>query len=173
MLSRRGQSAVFDAMIFFIFILIASGILMLAIPRSAQPIEHINRESAQSTVHSFREALLASTINETSYQNSTGKCVFRNYAIDKLLLEDLHARRNYNLPSSSFNLLEGAVKQIADALIKECGYKYRLEAQIVDTNYEIIISDYSNMPEGRFASMITMSMPDGIGLGRFTLYIWK
>jgi len=171
--SRRAQSAVFDAMIFFIFILIASGILMVAIPRTAQPIEHVNRESAQATVQSFRVSILASTINETSFQNSSGKCIFRNYAVDKLLLEDLLARKRYNLQSSAFNVLEGAIKEIADALIKECGYKYRLEAQIIDTDYQIIISDYSYLPEGRFASMITLSMPDGVGLARFALYIWK
>ncbi len=170
---RRGQSAVFDAMLFFILILIASGILMVAMPRTSLPIQHIERESEQSTAHTLREALLASTINETYFMNATGKSVFRNYAVDKLLLEDLLARRAYSVPSSNMSVLEGAIKRLADGLIAGSGYKYWLEASIENSNYAIKFSDHEAMPNGRFASGITMTMPDGTGSCRITLYVWK
>jgi len=168
----------YDGMLFFVLMLLSSGIVMLTTLRASNQT-NVNQNSylaeyADSTLF----ALLKSTVNYTYYYDSSGPVLKQinrtNKMVSELLLEDIAVRYSDSTPDESLvNVFEKSIKDIADnATYPE--YRYTLVAQYEDIRVEIRGKSVGALPMERHASFMELAGLEPInGKVVVYLYIWR
>ncbi len=175
---RKGQSAMYDGMLFFVLMLISSGIVMITTLRASNET-NVNEsaylsEYADATLYS----ILKSTINYTYYYDSTGTVLKQinrtNKMVSELLLEDISVRYSDNTPDESLTeVFEKSIKDIVDAATYP-EYRYSLVAQYQDVSLEIKGKSVGALPAERHASYMELAGIEPIeGKVAITLYVWR
>ncbi len=117
---RKAQSALFDGILFFLLMLISTTIVIYytastQAPRTQSESQLFLREYCEDTL----TALLASTINDTSYlrPSDSVKVVLEDESVEELILEDLYIRYE-NDPLPNANALSKIETDINDLLFQ-------------------------------------------------------
>lgn len=91
LMDRKGTFTLYDAGLFFVFLLIASTVLSSVISLSYDVDERmVDGEFCENS----RRALLASTIRSTSYDCGHGSVIREDMTVRELLLEELYLMEN-------------------------------------------------------------------------------
>ncbi len=95
----KGTFTLYDASLFFVFLLIASSVLVLYVnyPMENEEPDYMSRNNCNSTF----KALLSSTIEETSYIDQE-RIIRRDLTVRKLLLEQIYLLRE-GIPLGNFS----------------------------------------------------------------------
>ncbi|MEW5761356.1 MAG: hypothetical protein AB1779_11395, partial [Candidatus Thermoplasmatota archaeon] len=172
----KGQSAVFDALLFFIIMIIATFATMYFSSIKPAAEENMKRENAKEYCMNTLSVIMRSTIsyahyNTTAYKGEGNEFEFKDKPVQELLLEDIHIRlHGKNLNTTSLeNDLEGKIKNIIKNLITE--YHYYLQAKYGTAT--ITITDSGYVSTNRYASEIYPTALDRSGDVTVTLYIWE
>jgi hypothetical protein len=144
---EKAQASLFDAMMFFTVMLVASMLVTVFSSQTQQTQEVISREDMMRYTEETREALLQSTMFETWYYDIHGNKVMKppgSANINELLLEEL-ALLDDGLSKQNFEEgYESDIKRTMDGLIG-AGYGYAIEAIYANVSsgitYEILISN--------------------------------
>lgn len=149
---ESAQTSLFDAMMFFIIMLIASALIFVFSSQAFQTQEVISREDMMTYTEETRSAILQSTIYETHYYDKNDDKIEKppgSTNINGLLLEEL-ALLDDSVPQENF--VEGYEKDIKETINRliRSGYTYALEAsydnETSGTSYEIFISQKEKIP---------------------------
>lgn len=96
---REGSFTLYDAVLFFLFLVIASTILMTYASESrSNDIDSIDNEYCETS----RKAILSSTVPETHFIHDDEKVVREDYSIKNLLLEQFLLEKN-GVPRINFS----------------------------------------------------------------------
>ncbi len=142
---EKAQASLFDAVMFFILMLIASTLIFIFSTQAFQTQEVIGREDVMRYTEETMEAMLQSTINDTWYYDINDEKIGKppgSTNINDLLAEEL-ALLDDGVPKANFeNGYEKDIKQTLDNLVGT-GYDYTLQASYTNESsantYEIII----------------------------------
>lgn len=183
--NKWGQSALFDAFLFLIIILLASMIIYTYIAHAFRSQEIISREDMMEYAEETRHALMQSTLNHTWYFDKAGNNISKppgSTNVHYLLLEELSLLDD-GVPADNF--AEGYEKHInktARMLIRS-GYHYAIHATYTnsetnDTNWILIsdtINNISELPDERasFSWNASMMKEEQSGSATIVFYIWR
>ena len=142
----KAQASLFDAIMFFIVMLIASMLIFIFSTQAFQTQEVISREDMMRYTEETREAILQSTVHETFYYDIYGNEIVKppgSTNINDLLLEEL-ALLDDGVEKENFeDGYENDIKNTMDKLVGT-GYDYTLQASYTNetsgNTYEILIS---------------------------------
>ncbi|MEM3341571.1 MAG: hypothetical protein QW728_02660 [Thermoplasmata archaeon] len=113
----RGQSAVYDAIIFFILIIIASGVALLFASLASSDQDTGKKSFNLAFAEDFLDCLLQSTVNYTFYEKKSGGFVnLTDKFVNELIVEDVNARYNDLAVPSSLKNLNASIQQIGDGM---------------------------------------------------------
>ncbi len=143
---EKAQASLFDALMFFTVMLIASMLIFIFSSQTLQTQEVISREDMMRYTEETREALLQSTVYETWYFDIHGNKIMKpsgSTNINELLLEEL-ALLDDGLPRENFeDGYEQDIQRTMDRLVG-AGYGYAIEASYTNESngitYDIFIS---------------------------------
>lgn len=91
--NQKGQSALFDAVIFLIVMIIASSLIYIYSGQFSKDVELMEREDMQSYNRETAEVVLGATINSTWYEDIKGDTISKppgDTTVLYLLLEELY-----------------------------------------------------------------------------------
>ncbi len=142
---EKAQASLFDAVMFFVLMLIASTLIFIFSTQAFQTQEVIGREDVMRYTEETMEAILQSTINDTWYYDINDDKIEKppgSTNINDLLAEEL-ALLDDGVPKTNFeDGYEKDIKQTLDKLVGT-GYDYTLQASYTNESsaktYEIII----------------------------------
>lgn len=87
----KGQLSVYDALIYFAFLLIATTILSFYSFEMEENREFVNDMNLTNYCEDTRSSVMRTTIDKTSYKNKTGVVIYRrNKTVESLMLEGLY-----------------------------------------------------------------------------------
>ena len=93
--NKFGQASLYDAILFFIILIIASSILTVAVYRSSGTEDTMDDNTIIGYTEGTFAAIMECTFYQTSYQTKDGDVVtLKNKTIPYLLLFDIVSRRN-------------------------------------------------------------------------------
>lgn len=163
---RDGQSAVADAIIFLIIMLVASSII---ISYSVGKAKEISSESEENRlVEMLYTSSMKSTVYDCAYINKDGEKIdFSNKSVKEILMEDLAIRKSGSANMNSLSDIEKKIKNIMDGLIPEGKYYY---LECVSGNVRVVISN--GMPsDEKTAFSQEVRLPGGDS-ANFIMYLW-
>ena len=143
---KNAQTSLFDAMMFFVVMLIASSLIFVFSNQAFQTQEVMGREDMMRYTEETREAILQSSVPETWYYDINGNKIATQPGamnINDLLFEEL-ALLDDGVPNENFK--EGYENEINNTMnrLVRGGYSYALEATFTNESsgdtYEIFIS---------------------------------
>lgn len=177
----QAQSALIDALLFFVILILASTFLNLSGIRGIEEV--VLRKDDMGYARDTLETLLKCSVNMTNYTRYANgsavnvELVHRN--IQELIVEDLMLRNNSaNVDLKSVEQgLERPIKDILDNLTS-CtllngsrirAYHYRLNCECGNDGFEIL---RGMLPQERYSSQTWMHMPGAGEPAKITLLIW-
>jgi hypothetical protein len=145
-MDENAQASLFDAVMFFIVMMIASTLIFIFSNQAFQTQEVMSREDMMRYTDETREAILQSTVYETWYQDINGNIITRppgSTNINDLLLEEL-ALLDDGVPKEHFkDGFENNITNTMDKLVGT-GYNYVLQASYTNESsqntHEIYLS---------------------------------
>lgn len=143
----RGQSALFDAVMFLVIMIIASSIISIYANQYSKNTDLIARENMMSYARDTSETVLGATLNFTWYEDIEGNKIPKppgNTKIMNLILEELYLL-DWGLPSENFALgYERDISILIRNLVAS-GYHFALKGTYTNINrnkeYVVFISD--------------------------------
>ena len=152
-LNKKAQASIFDAVMFFIVMLIASTLIFVFSNQAFQTQEVVYREDMMGYAEETGVAIMQSTIYETWYDDINGNRIEKppgSTNINDLLLEEL-ALLDDGVPQKNFEEgYEKDIKTAVDKLIRS-GYGYAMQAAYTNISsgitHEIFISSGESVPE--------------------------
>ena len=183
--NRRGQSALFDAIIFLIIMLVASAIVYTYSAHAFRSQEIVSHEDMMRYAEETRHALMQSTLNHTWYFDNNGNNISKppgSTNIHDLLLEELSLLDDGALSENFADGYEKDINITARTLIRS-GYHYAIHATYtnIETNDTslILISDtienISELPDERASISWNplMIKEEQSGSATIVFYIWR
>jgi hypothetical protein len=150
---EKAQASLFDAVMFFILMLIASSLIFIFSTQAFQTQEVLSREDMMRYTDDTMEAILQSTINYTWYYDIHGDKIEKTQAgtnIIDLLVEEL-ALLDDGVPKENFT--DGYEKDINITIDKLVGTSYDYVLQVSfkntasDITYEILFTSGKDISE--------------------------
>lgn len=183
--NKWGQSALFDAIMFLIIMLLASMIVYTYIADAFRSQEIISYEDMSAYAEETKHALIQSTLNHTWYFDKTGSNISKppgSTNIYDLLLEELSLLDD-GVPIDNFaDGYEKHINKTARMLIRT-GYHYAIYATYTNSETNdaswILISDIINnisgLPDERISILWHPPMMKEGQSGNATIafYIWR
>jgi hypothetical protein len=144
---RKAQSSLFDALIFFVLMMIASSVIFVYSTMLSQSQDISEREEMRIYAENTRDVVMDATLNETWYEDINGEIIRKppgDTTIRNLILEEM-LLMNSGVPRENFMLgYEKDIKLILNKLMRS-GYHYALCAIICKDGEletcELLISD--------------------------------
>lgn len=178
MISDKGQIAVYDAILFFVIISIASTIIFAQSSNIIGGGDDIEKERMIEYTHNARDVLLKSTIESTGYVDSDGyKTNLTDSTIHNLIIEYFYLLKS-GLEKENLSGMENSINATLGNLIEE-KYHYLFYCTYVDDVSKIVLSLSSgnhaieNLPLERYSSNWKSSVSVLPGNIDITLFIWK
>ncbi len=195
---EKGQSTLFDAVMFLIVIIIASSLVQIYSTQYSKDVELLESEDMHAYNRETAEAVLGATLNSTWYETKDGHVITKppgDTTILSLILEQLYLMDD-GVPNENFVLgYEQDIKILIRNLVT-LQYHYALQGfyknETKNEGYNIFISDivpnyvtkeeviqdqtdYSaSMPRSNLASTrVTMPMIGKSGEVIITFSIWR
>lgn len=195
---EKAQSALFDAVIFLIVMVIASSLISIYSSQYSKDVELIEREDLQTYNRETTEVVLGATLNSTWYEDINGQIISKppgDTTVLSLLLEEL-CLLDDGVPKENFVLgYEQDIKILIRNLVTsnhhfalQGFYKnestnegYRIFISDIVPNYEtkeeaiLDQTDYSQlMPRSNLASTrLTLLMIGKSGDAEIAFYLWR
>jgi hypothetical protein len=147
----KAQTSFFDAVMFFILMLIASSFIFIFSNQAIHTQEVVSREDMIRYTDDTMEAILQSSINYTFYYDINGEKIEKppgTTNINDLLVEEL-ALLDDGIPKENFTHgYEKDIKNTIDNLVGY-GYDYQFEASYTKKkgNYEILFSSGGDLSD--------------------------
>ena len=123
----RGQSALFDATLFFLVMAVASALILAYASFTFDAGAILSRETGLRYAADVREAVLRATLRNASYVNNGGTIFLGNITVERWLLEQL-AVREAGTSASGFAEGNGRVRDLVRAALRP-DYGFVLTAQ--------------------------------------------
>jgi len=159
---RDGSFTLYDAVLFFLFLVIASTILMTYASESrSNDIESIDNESCETT----RKAVLSSTVPETHFVHDDKNVTREDYSIKNLLLEQYLLEQN-GIPRSNFSYGSSICETVNEHIRDDHSWFIRLHSSyhtLIIGNDGYVGSDTfeERLGENTVSSSSTMTDYDG------------
>ena len=118
-MDRRGQSALFDAFLFFVVALVASAAVLSYSASSFARDETLTREQAQAYADEVRVALMRTTLDRPWYLDRLGYRVDlgQGVTVERFLVDEA-VLLAAGLPASSFGDADRAILEVLEALLR-------------------------------------------------------
>ncbi len=97
---RRGVFTLYEAGLFFVFLMIASSIISAYATYPSDDFSQ--RRSFSRYCEESRKAILSATVKETSYSDVSGKVIRKDISVRTLLIEQLFLEKN-GIPRENFS----------------------------------------------------------------------
>lgn len=131
--NRKGSFTLYDAVLFFLFLVIASTILMTYASQSrTSNLDTIDKEYCEST----RKAVLSSTIKETHFIHDGEKIIREDRSIRSLLLEQFVLERD-GVPRANFSYEDNICNIVNEHIRNDYSWFIRLHS----TSHVLTIGD--------------------------------
>jgi len=184
----KGQSALIDASLFFVILVLASVFLNLTGYRGVEEV--VLRKDDMGYARDALDSLMKCTVNRTNYTKFSEGAKLEVELLHKnvleLMMEDLMLRhKGHGVDFDSVELgLERPVRWIADNLTaytfanmtRVRNFHYQLSCSYNDVNFRISDSgDESGnviLPPERYSAQRDIHMPAAGGTARITLLLW-
>jgi hypothetical protein len=180
MISDNGQIAVYDAILFFVIITIASTVIFTQSSYIVGGGEDLERQYMIEYTHNVKDILLKSTIKIAWYTDSDGGRIdITDSTVYNLVIEEFYLLNN---GIKQKNLTDGIENSINSTLrnLVEKGYHYLLYCTYVDKTSSrpvLSVSDgnykIENLPLERYSSSWRSNTSVLSGDVEITLFIWK
>jgi len=178
---EHGQSAVYDALIFFILIIIASGVAFFFASMAASDQDTGKKGYNLAFAEDFFDCLLQSTVNYTFYEKKSGGMVnLTDKFVNELIVEDVNARYNDIAVESSLANLNASIQRIGDGMavpqFRWCiYYSYYEEGKTTSDVDVLVLSSYVKAPSPlHFGSTTTIKNTSPLrGNIVVTLWMWE
>ncbi len=154
---NRGQSALFDAIMFLVIMIIASSIISVFAHQFSKNMALSDRDEMMDYARDTSEVVFGATLNSTLYEDENGNIITRppgDTKIMNLVLEELYLIRP-GLPSENFALgYEKDIKILIGKLVRS-GYhfaitgKYQRYDMVISVFISDIVPNYSTKEEAR------------------------
>ena len=193
----KAQSAIFDAVIFFIVMIIASGLISIYSSQYSKDLELMEREDLQLYTRETAEVVLGATLNSTWYEDISGLIIKKppgDTTVLSLILEELYLLDD-GVPKENFVLgYEQDIKTLIRNLVtsnhhfalqgfykneskNECYYMFISDnVPYYETKQEAMMdqTDYSQLvPRTNLASTrFTLPMIQKSGCAEITFSLW-
>ncbi len=195
---QRAQSSLFDALMFFVLMMIASSLIFIYSTLLSQNQDISEREEMRIYGENTRDVIMDATLNETWYEDINGDKIRKppgDTTIRNLILEEMFLM-NSGVPRENFMLgYEKDIKMTFDKLIRS-GYHYAIHAVLSKEGElgtcELLISDLTPEYESKdeafnddtnyheliprdnlIASQWSNPLVDMEGEVQVTFYIWR
>lgn len=183
---EKAQSALFDAVIFLIVMVIASSLISIYSSQYSKDVELIEREDLQLYTRETAEVVLGATLNSTSYEDINGQIISKppgDTTILSLLLEELYLLDD-GVPKVNFVLgYEQDIKTLIRNLVTT-NHHFALQGfyknESKNEGYNVFISDIVPNYQTKEEAILDQTdysqlMPrSNLASTRFTLpMIWK
>jgi hypothetical protein len=177
----RGQSAMYDAIIFFILIMIASTVILVFSTYSARNSAITGISHDQEFVDVALLTLTRSTVNDSSYRliSDSNLTHLANWYISDLLVKDLILRGQNSVDTVTLHDgLEMKVKEIGNNLTIP-QHRYILESSLENrtgqkTTINIRADGVSALPNDRLTANMRLEIASPYeATVSFRLYCWK
>ena len=187
----RGQIALFDSIMFFLVMLLASYILLLVTSLSSQNQDVQSQHAMSVYAEDCRDSLMKSTICRTWFQDMNNNVIWLppgSTTVQDLLLLELSLRddgiswgnfkgtRTQTYGGAPFYGVEESINVTARSLVR-AGYQFAVSASYKNESsgntFEVMIAA-SDIPSERVASSWTTSLSNfhKIGDVQMSFYLW-
>jgi hypothetical protein len=105
-MDNKGQSALFDAILFLVIMIVASGIISVFADEASKSASLSQRDDMMGYARDTSEVVLAATLNSTWYEDENGDIISKppgNTKVMNIILEELYLL-NSGVPSHNFAL---------------------------------------------------------------------
>jgi hypothetical protein len=194
----KGQSALFDAIMFLVIMIIASSIISVFADQFSKNAALSQRDELMDYARDTSESVFGATLNSTGYEDEDGNIITRppgDTKVMNLILEELYLIRA-GLPSENFALgYEKDIKICIENLVTS-SYHFAITGKYtrynLDTDIEVFISDivpnyssteevksdnidYSQLvPKNNLASIVnSQPMIGGEGEAELSFLLWR
>ncbi len=168
-----GQSALFDAFLFFVIALVASAAVLSYASLSFASDETSRREQVIAYAEDVRVALMRTTLEDPWYVNRTGARVDlgQGVTVERFLLDEIQLLAAGVLPEN-FAVTNAAVRQIANSLVRP-PFAVGLEITLAGNGASatLWLGDGSGPPPDRFTSAWAYDSATGAALG-IAVHLW-
>lgn len=195
---ESGQSALFDAVMFLVIMIMASGLIQVFSSQYSQDVDIIEREDMQAYMRDTAEVVFGATLRSTWYEDAQGQIINKppgDTTVLNLILEELYLLDN-GVPKENFALgYEKDIKILARNLMKS-PYHFAMEGRYAGEDNNVAstvfisdtIPDYSTKDEARLdetdyaqlipksnlaSTRISMPMIVKSGEAEITFSIWR
>lgn len=175
--NRNAQSTLFDAILFFVIILVASTVLYVYTAQLNESYALTTAEHDSRYVARLLSTVLGASIRETRYIDNAGNIVrLENETVLYLLAFDLSSRSDQSVSTQSLSEgVESAMNDLITNLTSEA-YDYALVASYGDMQLFLsdAVTDMAHLPQSRFTSTSEYPIgPDFEDRMSVTLYVWR
>lgn len=167
----KAQLAVWDAILFFIVLMIASLVVLTYSRTMSHQYEVSNKQRLDKYAYDSFEALLKTTIDETTDGNTPPNTLY-NRTVLYLTLYELH--RLYTGGAPGGDILNDIDTVTRDLVQSEFSYAYYAEYDTENLLVSDTIALIDNLPDDRSSHSASYTMIDALpGDATITLHVWK
>ena len=168
-----GQSALFDAFLFFVIALVASAAVLAYASLSLAENEGRTRVDALAYAEDVRVSLMRSTLDDPWYLNGTGARVHlgQGVSVERFLLEEIQLLSN-GLSSAQFSVTDSVILDLAKSLVRS-PFRIGIEASLSGSGNpaNLWLGDGAGPPSERFSAPWTYNAVDGTEV-RIAVHLW-
>lgn len=168
-----GQSALFDAFLFFVVALVASAAVLTYSSLTLVEGEGRTRADALAYAEDVRVALMRSTLDDPWYLNGTGGRVHlgQGIPVERFLLDEIHMLAD-GLSSAQFSVTDSVILDHAEALVRS-PFRVGIEVSLSGSGHtaSLWLGDRAGPPPERFSAPWTYNAVDGAEV-RIAVHLW-
>jgi len=168
-----GQSALFDAFLFFVVALVASAAVLAYATLTLEGNEAQTRADALAYAEDVRVALMRSTLDKPWYLNGTGARVYlgQGITVERFLMDEIQLLGG-GLSSAQFSVTDSLILDRAESLVRS-PFRIGIEASLsgAENTANLWLGDGAGPPPERFSAPWTYDAIDGAEV-RIAVHLW-
>ncbi len=169
-MNDAGQSALADAMLFFLVMAVASGLLLGYSALAFNSGTVLDREAGLRYASNARAAILRATLTNVTYE-SGGKIALGTVTVERWLLEQVALRR-LRVPASAFDEGNARVRELARSAIRP-DFGFGLLTRTDSVAFSIMSAQDAEIPSVHYDSSWTYSLPNDLTrTATIVLFVW-
>ena len=172
-MDEGGQSALFDAFLFFVIALVASAAVLVYASLTLAESEERTRADALAYAEDVRVALMRSTLDDPWYLNGTGGIVHlgQGVPVERFLLDEIQLLAD-GLSLAQFSGTDSLILDRAESLVRS-PFQIGIEASVSGSGNtaNLWLGAGAGPPSERFSAPWTYNAVDGVEV-RIAVHLW-
>ena len=170
-LSAHAQSAVYDALIFFILLLLSIIVLATIVRSGVWAVEKEEKDYSLQFNQDIARVILATTIPRAEWTEGGEPVVLFQKPVDHLLLEELYVMRNVS-SGGDFSTVHYQIYSMMKNLTRP-SYRFCIYAHEFMTGRQFTVDDDVPLPPAHYGTRFMYDMLDKYGTAEIVVYTWQ